>query len=163
MDAVEVLLEMDRQQQMQMMRGPPLPTDNWRNRACRTEALVGMTSALSFDATTGVAEVNLCGRGTAQMIVRALDAAVHALYAVGGARAIAIQLPKAGVVDKESGVSELVKGQMSEAIIGRIDEMGTRIDDLEHSIGDLMAQAGIDEAAEGESGAAPETAAKLEQ
>ena len=35
--------------------------------------------------------------------------------------------------------------QMSEAIIGRIDEMGTRIDDLEHSIGDLMQQAGIDE------------------
>ena len=34
---------------------------------------------------------------------------------------------------------------MSEAIIGRIDEMGTRIDDLEHSIGDLMQQAGIDE------------------
>jgi|TARA_B110000211_G_C13625698_1_gene355189 heat shock factor-binding protein 1 len=34
---------------------------------------------------------------------------------------------------------------MSEAIIGRIDEMGTRIDDLEHSIGDLMTQAGIDE------------------
>ena len=51
--------------------------------------------------------------------------------------------------------------QMSEAIIGRIDEMGTRIDDLEHSIGDLMAQAGIDEAAEGD--AAPEGAGKLEQ
>ena len=27
---------------------------------------------------------------------------------------------------------------MSEAIIGRIDEMGNRIDDLEKSIGDLM-------------------------
>ena len=36
--------------------------------------------------------------------------------------------------------------QMSEAIIGRIDEMGTRIDDLEGSIGELMAQAGIEEA-----------------
>jgi hypothetical protein len=50
---------------------------------------------------------------------------------------------------------------MSEAIIGRIDEMGNRIDDLEHSIGDLMAQAGIDETAEGE--AAAESAGKLEQ
>ena len=52
---------------------------------------------------------------------------------------------------------------MSEAIIGRIDEMGTRIDDLEHSIGDLMAQAGIDESAAEEGGAAPESAGKLEQ
>jgi hypothetical protein len=42
--------------------------------------------------------------------------------------------------------------QMSEAIIGRIDEMGTRIDDLEHSIGDLMQQAGIDEVEGGAEG-----------
>lgn len=34
--------------------------------------------------------------------------------------------------------------QMSTSIIGRIDEMGTRIDDLEKSITDLMTQAGID-------------------
>ena len=39
---------------------------------------------------------------------------------------------------------------MSEAIIGRIDEMGTRIDDLEGSIGELMSQAGIDENEGGE-------------
>jgi len=40
---------------------------------------------------------------------------------------------------------------MSDAIIGRIDEMGHRIDELENSIGELMAQAGIEEepAAEG--------------
>lgn len=31
---------------------------------------------------------------------------------------------------------------MSTAIIGRIDEMGNRIDDLEKSIGDLMQQVG---------------------
>lgn len=30
--------------------------------------------------------------------------------------------------------------QMSDAIIGRIDEMGSRIDDLEKSIADLMEQ-----------------------
>ena len=30
--------------------------------------------------------------------------------------------------------------QMSTSIIGRIDEMGNRIDDLEKSIGDLMQQ-----------------------
>nr|CCA21511.1 predicted protein putative [Albugo laibachii Nc14] len=30
--------------------------------------------------------------------------------------------------------------QMSDAIIGRIDDMGTRIDELEKSIGDLMDQ-----------------------
>merc|ERR1719197_2161502 len=34
-------------------------------------------------------------------------------------------------------------GQMSEAIIGRIDEMGNRIDDLEKSIGELMQQADV--------------------
>eukprot|EP01036_Dinobryon_divergens_P034094 gene34094-44051_t len=34
--------------------------------------------------------------------------------------------------------------QMSSSIIGRIDEMGNRIDDLEKSISDLMQQAGID-------------------
>ena len=39
---------------------------------------------------------------------------------------------------------------MSEVIIGRIDEMGTRIDDLEGSIGELMSQAGIDENESGE-------------
>lgn len=34
--------------------------------------------------------------------------------------------------------------QMSTSIIGRIDEMGNRIDDLEKSIGDLMQQVVID-------------------
>mmetsp|Transcript_22767 Transcript_22767/g.38127 ORF Transcript_22767/g.38127 Transcript_22767/m.38127 type:complete len:104 (+) Transcript_22767:197-508(+) len=34
--------------------------------------------------------------------------------------------------------------QMSTSIVGRIDEMGNRIDDLEKSIGDLMQQAGVD-------------------
>ena len=35
--------------------------------------------------------------------------------------------------------------QMSDTILGRIDEMGNRIDDLEKSIGDLMQQAGVEE------------------
>lgn len=43
---------------------------------------------------------------------------------------------------------------MSDAIIGRIDEMGVRIDELENSIGELMAQAGIEEEPLGD-GAAP--------
>merc|ERR1719201_1058578 len=34
---------------------------------------------------------------------------------------------------------------MSDSIIGRIDEMGSRIDDLEKSIGDLIQQAGLEE------------------
>mmetsp|Transcript_19907 Transcript_19907/g.28616 ORF Transcript_19907/g.28616 Transcript_19907/m.28616 type:complete len:81 (+) Transcript_19907:93-335(+) len=34
--------------------------------------------------------------------------------------------------------------QMSSTIIGRIDEMGSRIDDLERSIAELMDQAGIE-------------------
>lgn len=34
---------------------------------------------------------------------------------------------------------------MSDSIIGRIDEMGTRIDELEKSIGDLVQQAGVEE------------------
>lgn len=33
---------------------------------------------------------------------------------------------------------------MSEQIINRIDDMGTRIDDLEKSISDLMTQAGVE-------------------
>ena len=33
---------------------------------------------------------------------------------------------------------------MSEAIIGRIDELGSRIDDLEKSISDLMEEVGLD-------------------
>ena len=36
-------------------------------------------------------------------------------------------------------------GQMSDAIITRIDEMGNRIDDLEKSIEGLMAQAGVED------------------
>merc|ERR1712000_161646 len=35
--------------------------------------------------------------------------------------------------------------QMSDQIIGRIDEMGTRIDDLENSIGELLKEANDDE------------------
>jgi len=37
---------------------------------------------------------------------------------------------------------------MSTTIISRIDEMGARIDALENSIGELMAQAGIEEEGE---------------
>mmetsp|Transcript_24299 Transcript_24299/g.52449 ORF Transcript_24299/g.52449 Transcript_24299/m.52449 type:complete len:112 (-) Transcript_24299:482-817(-) len=43
---------------------------------------------------------------------------------------------------------------MSDAIIGRIDEMGHRIDELENSIGELMAQAGIEDEA-GQEGTTP--------
>ena len=42
---------------------------------------------------------------------------------------------------------------MSEAIIGRIDEMGARIDDLESSIGELMAQAGVEDGADAQGNA----------
>eukprot|EP01048_Picozoa_sp_COSAG05_P018520 COSAG05_NODE_2723_length_2726_cov_3.067377_4_plen_124_part_00 len=38
---------------------------------------------------------------------------------------------------------------MSDGIIGKIDEMGTRIDDLEKSIGDIMQQAGIEDEEDG--------------
>jgi len=38
---------------------------------------------------------------------------------------------------------------MSDSIIGRIDEMGTRIDDLEQSIGELIQQAGVEEEGKG--------------
>mmetsp|Transcript_15284 Transcript_15284/g.18917 ORF Transcript_15284/g.18917 Transcript_15284/m.18917 type:complete len:112 (+) Transcript_15284:233-568(+) len=50
--------------------------------------------------------------------------------------------------------------QMSEAIITRIDDMGNRIDGLEKSIGELMAQAGVEEM-EG-SPAVPESSENLE-
>ena len=39
---------------------------------------------------------------------------------------------------------------MSDGIIGKIDEMGGRIDELEKSIGDIMQQAGIEDEGEGE-------------
>jgi heat shock factor-binding protein 1 len=45
---------------------------------------------------------------------------------------------------------------MSDTIIGRIDEMGSRIDDLEKSIAELMQQAGVDEQAAARGGAADE-------
>mmetsp|Transcript_17702 Transcript_17702/g.21733 ORF Transcript_17702/g.21733 Transcript_17702/m.21733 type:complete len:90 (+) Transcript_17702:141-410(+) len=35
--------------------------------------------------------------------------------------------------------------EMSDSIIGRLDDMGKRLDELESSIGDLMTQAGIDD------------------
>ncbi|CAG0898303.1 unnamed protein product [Cyprideis torosa] len=35
---------------------------------------------------------------------------------------------------------------MSSQILGRIDDMGARIDDLEKNIADLMTQAGVEEA-----------------
>jgi heat shock factor-binding protein 1 len=46
---------------------------------------------------------------------------------------------------------------MSDAIIGRIDEMGGRIDELERSISDLMTQAGVEQqpGAQGQGGAQP--------
>ena len=34
--------------------------------------------------------------------------------------------------------------KMSEVILGRIDQMGNRIDELETTIGDLMSQAGVE-------------------
>ena len=46
---------------------------------------------------------------------------------------------------------------MSDSIIGRIDEMGTRIDDLEKSIGDLIQQAGLGEVDMGSGGNKPPT------
>ena len=34
---------------------------------------------------------------------------------------------------------------MSDQIIGRIDEMGTRLDELERNVGELMQQSGIED------------------
>ena len=34
--------------------------------------------------------------------------------------------------------------QMGQTILGRIDEMGSRVDDMERTIGDLMNQAGLE-------------------
>ena len=52
---------------------------------------------------------------------------------------------------------------MSDSIIGRIDEMGHRIDELESSIGELMAQAGIDEEPLPETANAPPTGGALQR
>jgi hypothetical protein len=46
---------------------------------------------------------------------------------------------------------------MSDAIIGRIDEMGSRIDELEKSLGDLMATAGQPVGGSAAAAAAPST------
>ena len=43
---------------------------------------------------------------------------------------------------------------MSDQIIGKIDDMGSRIDDLERSIADLMAQAGVENPGGEDAGAA---------
>merc|ERR1712079_518975 len=42
--------------------------------------------------------------------------------------------------------------EMSDSIIGRLDDMGKRLDELEGSIGELMTQAGIDEDLSGKTG-----------
>jgi len=34
---------------------------------------------------------------------------------------------------------------MSDQIIGRIDDMGTRLDELERNVGELMQQSGMDD------------------
>ena len=34
---------------------------------------------------------------------------------------------------------------MSDSIIGRIDEMGVRLDELERNVGELMHQSGVDD------------------
>ena len=52
---------------------------------------------------------------------------------------------------------------MSDSIIGRIDEMGHRIDELESSIGELMAQAGIDEEPLPEGGAPPPPGGQIQR
>lgn len=47
---------------------------------------------------------------------------------------------------------------MSEAIVGRIDDMGKRIDELEGSISELLVQAGVEDdlqAGSGKKSAAP--------
>ena len=49
---------------------------------------------------------------------------------------------------------------MSDSIIGRIDEMGSRIDDLEMSIAELMQEAGVDDAKTGGSKADVKAAIK---
>ena len=41
---------------------------------------------------------------------------------------------------------------MSDGIIGKIDDMGSRIDELEKSIGDIMQQAGIEDEGDEEGG-----------
>ena len=55
---------------------------------------------------------------------------------------------RARAADSQTSASSLSQQsrfeQMSDQIIGRIDEMGNRIDDLEKSIGELMEQAGVD-------------------
>eukprot|EP00501_MAST-03F_sp_TOSAG23-6_P002278 GSMAST32.ASY1.ANO1.2378.1 assembled CDS len=76
------------------------------------------------------------------------------------------QVPTEGGVENEEDLTVFVQSllqqmqsrftNMSETIIGRIDEMGGRIDDLEKSIADLMQEAG----GEKENGAMP--TAKIE-
>ncbi|KAL3792991.1 hypothetical protein HJC23_011004 [Cyclotella cryptica] len=45
--------------------------------------------------------------------------------------------------------------RLSDTILGRIDDMGSKIDDLEKTISELMDQAGIEPTASIESGAKP--------
>mmetsp|Transcript_23289 Transcript_23289/g.72875 ORF Transcript_23289/g.72875 Transcript_23289/m.72875 type:complete len:105 (-) Transcript_23289:358-672(-) len=61
-------------------------------------------------------------------------------------RAMCGACPRAGRALKFGGPAQQGRfQQMSDSIIGRIDEMGGRIDELEKSIGELIQQAGVDD------------------
>ena len=51
-----------------------------------------------------------------------------------------------------SGAQQQRFQTMSDGIIGKIDDMGSRIDELEKSIGDIMQQAGIEDEGDEEGG-----------
>lgn len=67
----------------------------------------------------------------------------------GGASAA--QVPQGGTQELTAYVQGLLQQmqarfeEMSNNIISRIDEMGARIDDLEHSIDELMQQSGVED------------------
>ncbi|CAG9582620.1 conserved hypothetical protein [Leishmania major strain Friedlin] len=64
---------------------------------------------------------------------------------------VASSVPQGGTQEVTSHVQGLMQqmqarfDEMSKCIISRIDEMSLRIDDLEHSIDDLMQQSGAEQ------------------
>lgn len=76
---------------------------------------------------------------------------VESTVDVGLAEGAAVPDPKAPPARVLRSAAQQQRFQtMSDGIIGKIDEMGGRIDELEKSIGDIMQQAGIEDEGEGE-------------
>ena len=114
----------------------------WRGRAAVATPITLLVGARAQEAAGAGPE------GDAPTNSQDLTIFVQSLLEQMARAARAFVLGRARAADSQTSASSLSQQsrfeQMSDQIIGRIDEMGNRIDDLEKSIGELMEQAGVE-------------------